>query len=76
DGGTIGGYPHVANVIAADLGRLGQIRPTDRVRFWRITLEEARRINQIERQRCERRRRMIAALAADRGPFVGTVGEF
>ena len=27
DGQTIGGYPKVAHVIAADLDRLGQLRP-------------------------------------------------
>lgn len=75
DGGTIGGYPHVANVIAADLGRLGQLRPSDRVRFWRVSLEEARRIDRIERQRCVDRLRRIAALAADRGPFARATGE-
>ncbi len=33
---TIGGYPSVAVVIDADLDRLGQIRPGDRVTFERV----------------------------------------
>jgi allophanate hydrolase subunit 2 len=33
DGQTIGGYPKVAHVIAADLDRLGQLRPGQAVRF-------------------------------------------
>ena len=38
---TTGGYPIIAGVIAADLGRLGQLRPADRVRFAAVSLEEA-----------------------------------
>jgi biotin-dependent carboxylase-like uncharacterized protein len=41
-GGTMGGYPHVAHVISADLDRLGQLRPGDVIRFRRVTLDEAR----------------------------------
>ena len=41
DGQTIGGYPKVAHVIRADLDRLAQLRPGDRVRFVRVTSEEA-----------------------------------
>lgn len=33
---TIGGYPKIATVIAADLDRLGQLRPGQRVRFQEI----------------------------------------
>ncbi len=42
-GGTMGGYPHVAHVISADLDRLGQLRPGDVIRFRRVSLDEARR---------------------------------
>lgn len=41
DGQTIGGYPKVAQVIAADLDRLGQLRPGARVTFQPVTLDEA-----------------------------------
>jgi 5-oxoprolinase (ATP-hydrolysing) subunit C len=41
DGQTIGGYPKIVQVITADLDRLGQLRPGDRVRFVRVSLEEA-----------------------------------
>ncbi len=40
--GTIGGYPHIAQIISADLDRLGQLRPGDRTRFRRVTLDQAR----------------------------------
>lgn len=43
DGQTIGGYPKVAHVIRADLDRLAQLRPGDRVRFERVSPEEAER---------------------------------
>ncbi len=33
DHGTVGGYPVVATVVTADLGRLGRCRPGDRLRF-------------------------------------------
>lgn len=41
DGQTIGGYPKIAQVISADLDRLGQFRPGEDVSFVRIGLEEA-----------------------------------
>jgi antagonist of KipI len=39
---TTGGYPKIANVISADLHRLGQLRPRDEVRFERVTFGAAR----------------------------------
>lgn len=41
---TTGGYPKIANVIAADLSSVGQLRPRDEVRFEIVTLAEARRL--------------------------------
>lgn len=43
DGPTVGGYPKIAVVLSADLGRLAQFRPGDRPGFQRVTLDEARR---------------------------------
>jgi biotin-dependent carboxylase-like uncharacterized protein len=39
---TTGGYPKIANVIAADLASVGQLRPRDEVRFERVDLAAAR----------------------------------
>jgi biotin-dependent carboxylase-like uncharacterized protein len=39
---TTGGYPKIANVISADIHRVGQLRPRDEIRFERIELETAR----------------------------------
>jgi len=41
DGQTIGGYPKVAQVIDADLDRLGQVRPGQEVRFVQVGMDEA-----------------------------------
>ena len=41
DGQTIGGYPKIAQVIAADLDKLGQLRPDEPIRFRRVELSEA-----------------------------------
>ena len=38
---TTGGYPKIANVIAADLHSLGQLRPRDEIRFERIEFPAA-----------------------------------
>jgi antagonist of KipI len=38
---TTGGYAKIANVISADLPRLGQLRPRDRVRFAEVDLAAA-----------------------------------
>lgn len=47
---TTGGYPKIANVISADFGSLGQLRPRDEVRFERVELEMARTLF-IEQER-------------------------
>src|SRR5207247_8459313 len=41
DGQTIGGYPKIAQVIHADLDKLGQLRPGERIRFRLVHLAEA-----------------------------------
>ena len=58
--GTLGGYPLVAFVATADLGRLGQLRPGDQVRFHRIDLAEARRLDASRRARSRALRLQLA----------------
>jgi antagonist of KipI len=41
---TTGGYPKIANVISADLHRIGQLRPRDEVQFTEVTIEIARSV--------------------------------
>ena len=44
DGPTVGGYPKMMVVVAADLGELAQCQPGRRVGFREIGLDEARRL--------------------------------
>jgi biotin-dependent carboxylase-like uncharacterized protein len=39
---TTGGYPKLANVIAADISSVGQLTPRDEIRFELVTMESAR----------------------------------
>ncbi len=43
--GTTGGYPKIANIIAADMPSVGQLRPRDDIRFEFVTPEAARAID-------------------------------
>lgn len=38
---TAGGYPKIASVVAADMHRIGQLRPRDEVRFSEVSIVEA-----------------------------------
>ncbi len=38
---TVGGYPRIATVIAADLDRLAQLAPGDPIRFTEVSLNDA-----------------------------------
>jgi antagonist of KipI len=63
--GTMGGYPHVGHVIAADLPRLAQARPGDRITFERVEIADARAIDARDRLDRARALRLIAAAARD-----------
>jgi len=63
--GTMGGYPHVAHVISADLDRLGHLKPGDVVAFRRVTIEEARALDQAARQARRAVLHRLATLAED-----------
>jgi 5-oxoprolinase (ATP-hydrolysing) subunit C len=64
-GGTMGGYPHVAHVISADLDRLGQLRPGDVIRFRRVSLDEARRADRAMRSAAKMLFNRVATAALD-----------
>lgn len=51
DAPTVGGYPVPAVVAAADLPRLGQLRPGDELRFEWISLDAARRATAEQQRR-------------------------
>jgi biotin-dependent carboxylase-like uncharacterized protein len=60
DGQTIGGYPKIAHVIAADVDVLGQLRPGDELRFPRVSEAEAEAAAAERRARLRRWLRRIA----------------
>jgi biotin-dependent carboxylase-like uncharacterized protein len=62
DAQTVGGYPRIGHVIAADLPRLAQRRAGQHLRFLPIDAHEAHRINVEQRVRLGR----IALAIADR----------
>jgi antagonist of KipI len=43
--GTMGGYPHVADVVSADLDRVGQLSPGDQIQFQPVALASARKLD-------------------------------
>ena len=63
--GTMGGYPHIAHVISADLHRLGQLKPGDLLGFQQVTLDEARFLDKEARTRCQARTKRFALIARD-----------
>jgi antagonist of KipI len=48
DGQTIGGYPKIAQVITADLDRVGQLRPAEQVYFVRVDLDRAQALQRAK----------------------------
>ncbi len=50
---TVGGYTKIATVISPDIGKVGQAKPGNRVRFRRVELEEAHRILKMEEEKIE-----------------------
>jgi antagonist of KipI len=49
DGQTIGGYPRIAQVIGADLDRVGQLRPGEEIVFERVTPRQAEQLYREKR---------------------------
>ena len=64
DGQTIGGYPKIAQVIAADLDLLGQLRPGEKIDFRQVDLMEA---EHLHRERLASLREWRTRLALSEG---------
>ncbi|XEC93489.1 biotin-dependent carboxyltransferase family protein [Paenibacillus tarimensis] len=62
---TTGGYPKIAHVAHADLPLLAQVKPGDYVRFRRITVAEAQRLDQ------EREAELRLLAAGLKGKMIG-----
>jgi 5-oxoprolinase (ATP-hydrolysing) subunit C len=63
--GTMGGYPHLAQVITADLDRLGQLKAGDVIRFEYVTIEQARRVLREARDEQRALIRRVSLMAQD-----------
>lgn len=59
DAQVSGGYTKIANVISADLDRLAQMMPGEKVRFQAVTLEEAHQAWREQERRMEEVKRAI-----------------
>ena len=68
DGQTIGGYPKIAQVVAADLDLLGQFRPGEKIVFREVDLAEAERLH---RERAALLHEWRTRLATSRGDGCG-----
>ena len=69
DRGTTGGYAKIATVASADLSRLAQAAPGDRVRFTRVGLDEAYALLRAARALLDRIAREEAGSAPEAGVF-------
>jgi len=63
--GTMGGYPHVAHVISADLDRVGQLSPGDHIQFRPVALDSARKLDVAARLAHRALLVRVASLARD-----------
>ena len=63
--GTMGGYPHVAHVISADLDRVGQLAPGDQIQFRPVALDSARKLDVTARLAHRALLVRVASLARD-----------
>jgi 5-oxoprolinase (ATP-hydrolysing) subunit C len=63
--GTMGGYPHVAHVVSADLNRVGQLSPGDHIQFRPVALSLARKLDVTARQAHRALLVRVASMARD-----------
>ena len=50
---TVGGYAKIATVISSDIGRVGQAKTGDRIRFRQVALEEAHGVLKMEEEKIQ-----------------------
>jgi biotin-dependent carboxylase-like uncharacterized protein len=63
---TTGGYPKIATIVRADLGRFAQMRPGSKVRFAAVTLQEAVALARADARRTESLMAAIRPASLDR----------
>lgn len=71
---TVGGYTKIAGVARCDLGRLVQLRPGERLRFVKISLQEAHSLSAEKMQQLEAFKLRLSAPPQPRR-FLVTVGD-
>jgi len=59
DAMTTGGYPKIASIISADLDKMGQAKPADKISFERVSLGEARSLFLVKEERIKEIRRIF-----------------
>lgn len=59
DAQTTGGYPKIASVISADLDNLGQAKPSSKIFFKRMSIEEAHRLYLAQEERIQNLKRIV-----------------
>jgi len=60
---SVGGYPRLAAVVAADIGKIAQLRPGDKVRFQEVTLPAAHELSLGRERDLSRIRTGLARMA-------------
>lgn len=56
---TVGGYPKIAEVITVDLPRVSQLKPGDRLRFEKVSIEEAQALLRLQEKKINCLKRAI-----------------
>jgi len=68
DGPSLGGFVCPAVIAQAELWKMGQVKPGDKIRFLRLTLQEARTL-ESDQEESLRSLRLPAAIAPSLSPF-------
>lgn len=61
DAQTTGGYPKIASVISVDIDKLGQAKPSDKIRFKSVTLEESVHLLREQEKRVKKIKNLMEA---------------
>jgi antagonist of KipI len=56
---TVGGYTKIATVISSDIGKVGQAKPGDRIRFQKVEIDKAHHIFKEEEEKIETIKRSL-----------------
>ena len=59
DAQTTGGYPKIASVVSADIDKLGQAKPSDKISFKWVSVEEAHRRYLEREEKIEALKKMV-----------------